>query len=254
MNAEFDGFADNYTAGCDDRLKTLIGCSQQQFLSVKLDFLLRSLDRTGLSADDPNVRYLDFGCGTGDFVNLVAQRPVQWSLEGCDVSGGMLQEAARRHPDLPSTATFWDCATSRVPTEAYDLITVICVMHHIPPKSWGEKLRELWNAIRPGGSLYVFEHNPRNPMTRFMVWREPIDRNAILIDPSTMRSYLSELGTPSVEITNFLFFPPRLPGLHAIEARLADVPWGGQYMACATKPHRSRPATTQPASWVSLDG
>lgn len=236
MTAEFDDLADNYAGGCDDRLKSLIGCSQERFLEVKLDLLLQSLDRAGISPNDSGIRYLDFGCGTGDFVNLVARRAVRWSLEACDVSGGMLREAERRHPDLAQTVTFWDCAASNVPTDAYDLITVICVMHHIQPTSWEAKLRELWNGIRPGGSLFVFEHNPRNPVTRFMVWREPIDKNAVLIGHRTMTSLLSRLDGSEDEITNFLFFPPRMPGLRALEDRLASVPWGGQYMARATKP------------------
>ena len=242
MTAEFDALADNYDAGCDNRLKSLIGCSQERFLEIKLDLLLQSLDHAGLSPNDPDIRYLDFGCGTGDFVNLVARRSVPWSLEACDVSGGMLREAERRHPELTGNVTFWDCAASSVPTEAYDLITVICVMHHIQPTSWESKLRELWNGIRPGGSLFVFEHNPRNPVTRFMVWREPIDKNAVLIDHRTMTSHLSRLDSSDVEITNFLFFPPRMPGLRALEDRLASVPWGGQYMARATKPGGPEPS------------
>jgi SAM-dependent methyltransferase len=236
MTAEFDALADHYAAGCDDKLKTLIGCSQERFLAIKLDLLLRCLDEAGVSPDDPDVRYLDFGCGTGDFVNLVAGRSARWSLEACDVSGGMLREAERRHPALASAVTFWDCEASAVPAGAYDLITVICVMHHIQPASWESKLRELWDGIRPGGSLFVFEHNPRNPVTRFMVWREPIDKNAVLIDPSTMASMLSGLGSPDLDITHFLFLPPRMPGLRTLEGPLARLPFGGQYMARVTKP------------------
>jgi SAM-dependent methyltransferase len=254
MTAEFDALADDYAGGCDDKLKTLIGCSQERFLAVKLDLLLRSLDRAGLSANDPDIRFLDFGCGTGDFVNLVAQRSVRWSLEACDVSGGMLREAERRHPKLAGNVGFWDCAESTVPAGSYDLITVICVMHHIQPASWAAKLRELWNGIRPGGSLFVFEHNPRNPVTRFMVWREPIDKNAVLIDHTTMTSHLSRLDSPDVEVTNFLFFPPRVPGLRALEGRLAPLPWGGQYMARATKPRPQQQGTAGPENGISPDG
>lgn len=253
MTAEFDALAADYAAGCDDKLKSLIGCSQERFLAVKLDLLLRALDRAGLSPNDQNVRYLDFGCGTGDFVNLVAQRSVRWSLEACDVSGGMLREAERRHPRLAGNVTFWDCAASTVPAESYDLITVICVMHHIQPASWAAKLRELWNGIRPGGSLFVFEHNPRNPVTRFMVWREPIDKNAVLIPHTTMTSHLSRLEPGDIEIRNFLFFPPRMPGLRALEDRLASLPWGGQYMARATKPGRQQGAAG-PAHGISPNG
>lgn len=236
---EFDSLAHDYSAGCDARLKALIGSSPERFLSAKLDLLLPWLASTGISDKDQDLRLLDYGCGTGDLLRSLQQRAVRWRMEGCDVSQGMLREAAKRYPHLVGTATLWNCASSPVPPASYDLITVVCVLHHIPPTSWQDKLDELWSGLRPGGSLCVIEHNPRNPITRFMVAREPIDRNAVLMDQATLVSSLARVGCAQVSVMNFLFFPPNVPFLPRIERRLASVPWGGQYMAIATKPNPS---------------
>ena len=40
--------------------------------------------------------------------------------------------------------------------------------------------------VKHGGRVVVFEHNPLNPITRFVVSRTPIDRNAIALARSSI--------------------------------------------------------------------
>jgi len=45
-----------------------------------------------------------------------------------------------------------------------------------------------------GGHVVVFEHNPLNPVTRFVVARTPIDPNAILLRAAEVMRGLSGAG------------------------------------------------------------
>lgn len=66
-------------------------------------------------------RVLDIGCGTGKaFPPLLARG---WEVHGCDVSEGMLAEAAAKYPDVPlRRADATDLPTSR---PAFDLVIAL---------------------------------------------------------------------------------------------------------------------------------
>ncbi len=57
--------------------------------------LLPELEKHGLRVG----RVLDIGCGTGRAFEPLIRRG--WEVHGCDVSEGMLREAARKYPDVP---------------------------------------------------------------------------------------------------------------------------------------------------------
>jgi SAM-dependent methyltransferase len=45
-------------------------------------------------------------------------------------------------------------------TGAFDAAFAFCVYHHIEPGDRVRHLSELARVVRPGGSVFVFEHNP----------------------------------------------------------------------------------------------
>jgi len=216
-------------------LKRLAGASAALFLEQKLDILLDELRRTGRLRADPSFRYLDFGCGAGDFLSLVARRGLGWSCEGCDVSQGMLQEARKRWSRDLQSIPLWPIEPDQFPAARFDLISAVCVFHHIPPDQWIESLRRLKDALVPGGWLAVFEHNPWNPATNYVVRRTEIDRNAVLLSPAVARDRLAAAGFGKPRTRFFLFAPPRFRFLWPAEKLLARVPVGGQYALFAQK-------------------
>jgi len=232
---EFDRHAPNYNAGFDDPLKHAIGADARAFLRPKLELLRRAVARRN---SDPTVplRYLDYGCGSGDFLALVREAGLPWQSEGCEISPGMLAEARRRWPDLSPGVPLWTIEPGSFPQDRYDVITAICVFHHIPPAEWPDTLARLRRALRPGGLLCLFEHNSWNPVTRWMVSRTRIDSDAILLSPRTSRQLLQSAGFSSVEVTHFLFVPPRWPAAARGEVLLGWLPLGGQYLATGTAP------------------
>ncbi len=228
--SEFDSLAENYRAGFDDPVKGWLGRNPQEFLRPKIERLLK----LGDAGSGRAVRLLDFGCGAGDFLAALSPEAPDWQLEGCDISDGMLTEANRRHP--APTFKLWNSAAVSWPAAQYDILTAVCVLHHVPPSEWGPTLRKLFAALRPGGLLLVFEHNPWNPITSWMIRRTEVDRYAVLLSPATMEHLVIEAGSQVVAKEFFLFFPPRFRWLSAAETCLRIIPLGGQYLVAARKP------------------
>jgi SAM-dependent methyltransferase len=236
MNPEFDAYSRNYNAGMDDPVKAAFGKSAEIFLLAKIELLfryLRTLPR--FVPDNPDIHAIDFGCGAGDFLALLAEQGCRWQTEGCDISEGMLAEARLRHPTLRSRGTLWCCDPNRFPQSYYDIVTAVCVFHHIPPRDWSAWFSRLRTALRPGGLFVLFEHNPWNPVTRWIVSRAAIDRNAVLLSPPTACGAIEASGFQIDTVRYFLFLPPRYRAFRRVERLIAGLPFGGQYWVTARK-------------------
>ncbi len=227
--AEFDGYSSGYDAGLDDPVKRALGADAAAFLAPKLDLLLADTRRRFAATREP-LRHLDFGCGTADFLHLASTRGTGWHSEGCDVSPGMITEAGRRWPQLGAAVPLWLVGPEEFPVARYDVITAICVFHHIPPADWLENFARLRRALRPGGRFYLIEHNPWNPVTRLIVARARIDANAVLLSPRRSRALMQAAGFRDLTARHFLFLPPRWSALRGLEAGLGWLPLGGQYI------------------------
>src|SRR5207244_4908073 len=142
-----------HQTGSIDRLNLVICGSADVFFEHKADWLLRNLAPTG--------RLLDFGCGTGEFLRALRRSRAALELVGCDVSAGMLATARRRWDAGPLPALHAVPAGPLAFADAeFDLVTVMCVFHHVPPAERPGIVRELLRVLRPGGVVAVFEHNP----------------------------------------------------------------------------------------------
>jgi hypothetical protein len=95
--------------------------------------------------------------------------------------------------------------------------------------------RELLRLLKPNGRLFAFEHNPRNPVTCWVVRNTPIDRNAILLDSTEVRVGLRGQGADSLYTRFLIFFPPRFRFLLGLERYLSRLPFGGQYVVTCSR-------------------
>src|SRR5205085_12377903 len=96
---------------------------------------------------------------------------------GCDLSPEMLAQV----PDL-------DVRLQNRPdelpykSEAFDLVTAVCVYHHVVSRETRLGLTsEIERVLKPGAVFCLIEHNPLNPITRLIVHRTPMDANAKLL-------------------------------------------------------------------------
>jgi SAM-dependent methyltransferase len=239
MKDAFEGYALGYGAGMEQPLKRWLGRSAEEYLAVKVRWLVRDLRRRPLRerAEAAPVRLLDYGCGAGTFLRLLHGTGGDWDLHGWDVSPAMLQEAQRRWAGMDGVA--WrliaEGASSVGPTGQFDVVVLCCVLHHVMEGERSRTLAEALRAVRAGGRLYVFEHNPRNPVTRWVVRRTALDRGAELVSARALRAGLAALDVRQLRIGYMMFFPPRWSGLRPLEDYLTWCPWGAQYVMVATK-------------------
>lgn len=121
------------------------------------------------------------------------------------------------------------------PDGSFDLVFAACVFHHIPAEMHVPLLREIERVLAPGGSFFIFEHNPYNPVTVRVVKECPFDENAVLISAGSMRRRLSAAGFTPHRIAYRIFFPHFLRWLRGLERYLSRLPLGAQYYAHAIK-------------------
>jgi SAM-dependent methyltransferase len=240
MSAEFDKHAATYDGGLDNPIKRMMGDQADQFIAVKARWLLRREPRLRPHDREPGgLSLLDYGCGAGDLMRVLAELGARASFTGCDVSTGMLEQAATRWPERlgpPPALAAQDGARTPFADRQFDIATISAVLHHVPPVERPAVYAELGRVVKPGGRLYVFEHNPRNPLVRYVIARTPIDENAILLDAGEVQHGLLGSGRYEVETDYLMFMPPGIGWLRGIDRALAWLPLGAQYAVAARKP------------------
>ncbi len=224
----FDRLAPSYEELLRDPIRDrFTGQESLFFHRRKADLIRRFFRRRGVNTSD--LRYLDVGCGKGQLLGLLQSDFKR--AAGCDVSEGMMRQVAGIETRVQSDSL-------QVPFGGaeFDLVTAVCVYHHVPPACRATLTKEIVRVLRPGGIFCIIEHNPFNPVTRLIVSRTPVDADAILLPASEARSLAAAAGLVPLEQDYFLYFPQALYRyLGRMEAALTKVPLGGQYALFSTK-------------------
>ena len=232
--AEFDQFAAGYNAGMDNFVKHLAASGADDFAEIRAEWLVHYVKAIGNGA---GTSLLDFGCGSATFLKALRRARYGGTLAGCDVSNGMLEEARRTWTEgAPPHLSLQPHDRLPYPLQCFDLAVAIAVFHHIPPAERGRWYGELYRVLRPGGRCIIFEHNPWNPVTRWVVSRTPIDANAVLLSQREAGAALRDAGFETISTSSIIFFPPRFKFFRPWERRLAWLPLGGQYVAVGRRP------------------
>ncbi|HSP69229.1 MAG TPA: class I SAM-dependent methyltransferase [Bryobacteraceae bacterium] len=224
---EFDQYADAYKTLSTDPIRERFAPGSDFFHKRKWFLLAEFMERTGMRAEKS--AWLDVGCGQGDLLRLGMDKFGE--VAGCDLSTGML-EACEGLKVTPQT----DPTRLPFPDKSFDLITAVCVYHHVEAKDRPALSAEIGRVLRPGGTACIIEHNPFNPLTQFLVSRIPVDADAHLLTPRTAHRLLNKAGLTKSETLYFLYFPESMyQKAQKIESLLRRVPAGGQYAAFAQK-------------------
>jgi SAM-dependent methyltransferase len=227
----FDAYAASYEAALDQGL-AVSGETREFFARGRLAWLAGCLRLRGEPAPGS---VLDFGCGTGSTTPFLFAELRAKAVVGLEVSERSLDVARSRFGQ--SGARFVLLRDYR-PAEEFDLVYCNGVFHHIEPEQRGEALQLVWRSLRPGGCFTLWENNPWNLGTRYVMHRIPFDRDAIPISPPAARRLLREGGFDVLQ-TDFLFiFPKVLRWLRGIERSLSHWPLGAQYQVLCRKPLR----------------
>jgi SAM-dependent methyltransferase len=223
---EFDRFADSYDKDLQQALD-VTGEDKNYFSRGRMKWLGGRVRRAGRR---PRT-VLDFGCGTGTATPFIFEFLNAESVVGADVSPASLECAVRMF-DTENTR-FADPDSLRA--SSIDLAFCNGVFHHIPPDQRQSSLLKVHDSLRPGAWFALFENNPWNPATYYVMSRCVFDRDAITLSPIETRRRMRQAGFQILE-TRFLFiFPAALKALRFLERPLSAVPLGGQYVVLGRK-------------------
>ena len=228
QRGEFDRFADDYIAKHKGSLG-VTGEDPEYFHRYKVEALALRYKIKNLH---PPRRILDFGCGIGNSIPHLKAAFPSAEITGVDVSQRSLDIARQRFPD---TADFqlYDGRGAPGWDQDCDLIFSACVFHHIEAEEQPAIFCMLRNALGPRGAMAIFEHNPINPITRYIVASCEFDANAVLIPASQLVGLQREAGFSRIEVAYTGFFPRALRGLRRMEPLLRSIPLGAQYYTFA---------------------
>jgi ubiquinone/menaquinone biosynthesis C-methylase UbiE len=228
---EFDKFADEYTAIHARNIRAS-GETPEFFAEYKIRDMAAALAGQGKPA-----AILDFGGGIGASVPSLRRYFPDAALICLDVSERSLAIAAETHA---GQALFMAFDGKTIPFEArtFDLAFAACVFHHIEHTEHVDLLRKLCRILRDDGSMFVFEHNPLNPLTVHAVNTCVFDENAHLIRATVMADRMRIAGFVNVTIRYRIFFPRIFAALRPLERWMTWVPLGAQYYVQGVAPGR----------------
>jgi SAM-dependent methyltransferase len=219
---------DDYTESYNQLLKEgtcFFSSSEEYFARYKVEVVRNQAHSTVR-------RLLEYGCGIGRNIPFLQKAFPGAVIAGSDISGASLEIARRDN----SGVEFFREEEGVKPNELFDLIFVAGVFHHVPVSQRKDVAATLFKRLVPGGRLFVFEHNPYNPVTRRIVSNCPYDEDAVLLKPSELQRILSEAALKVERRAYCLFVPPSFSILAPLESKLGWLPLGGQYWVQAMRP------------------
>lgn len=226
MPAEFDRYAAEYDQLLRDPIRDGFAPDSLYFHQRKWELIRDFFHRAGRPTAP--LHWLDVGSGRGELLSL--GRSSFAHATGCDPAAAMASAS--------STPTVLQPDPNRLPfpDSSFDFATSVCVFHHVALAHRPELAAELARVLTPGGIACIIEHNPRNPVTRAIVRRTPVDADAILLPAAESAALLTQAGLRLLDTRYFLYFPQVLYRVFGrLEHLLARLPAGGQYAIFAER-------------------
>ena len=158
----------------------------------------RSIAAARFRRIDPRARggrWLDVGCSTGDFVEIVAAHGIR--AEGIELSEAAVREARSR-----GLTVHHGSLEAFEPPHTYETITAFDVIEHLlDPRAFVERLRR-WLA--PGGTLVMTLPNrasvyPRLLMGRHWFYYAP-EEHLFYFTPQTIGRLLEDVGFAGIRV------------------------------------------------------
>lgn len=224
---------DNVAGAYEDKINSALSFAGREhafYIDVKREHILRLAAQH--FADIKSLDVLDLGCGLGAYHPGLEGKFRE--LHGIDVSAHSIELAATRHPFV----RYSNFDGTRLPydTGQFSLVFTVCVMHHVPPPQWAAFVAEMYRVVKAGGLALVFEHNPYNPATQYIVKTCDIDKDAVLLRPGKLRGLFTTVGFTKVRTRTIISIPPASPFLAGVDSLLGRLPLGAQYYLSALKP------------------
>jgi ubiquinone/menaquinone biosynthesis C-methylase UbiE len=197
----------------------------QYFAELKVRLMAQAL------SDQRPRAILDFGCGIGNTTRTLATQFASAVVTGFDVSAESIAIARQTTPPGHGGIQYVSAVGERLPfnDRTFDAAFTSCVFHHIEPAERLEWAREIRRVLIPGAPLFLFEHNPWNPLTVRVLRSIAFDEGVVLLQPNYTTNLLRAAGFKTSAAWFYFFFPRILRGLRPLERWLKRVPIGAQY-------------------------
>lgn len=217
MSSEFDRYAQTYSG-------VLAGALGRQFGDIDRFAAYKVEEVSHRLAGGDVRRVLDFGCGVGRSLRFLAQAFPEAERFGFDPSEDCIIQA-RGHDSGATLSAKWP----EMQNKQFDCVFAANVFHHIPIAERGAEIRKCADALRAGGSLFIFEHNPYNPATRWVFERCIFDRGASMIPQREMTALGRRVGLHVLRRAYTLFVPFQGKTWSALQRPFGWLPLGAQY-------------------------
>ena len=224
----FDQFATDYRQIHNDNIK-ISGADSDYFCEFKV---LKIKEIENIAAP----KILDLGCGDGQSSIFFEKHFPDCEYHGIDVSEDSIK-VAKEKKLANSHFQPYDGGSVPFAEQTFDMVFIACVLHHVDFQYHEGILNEVKRVLKPGGRLYIFEHNPYNPVTVKVVNECPFDEDAVLLKPSYSKRLLNKIKFGSFAINYVIFFPRKgiFKKMLFLEKYFERVPLGGQYYVRAVK-------------------
>jgi len=230
MNTSFDNIADSY----DEELKKSLGIFGNKNVSMFAKYKIKIL-KSKLSQVPTNI--LEFGCGTGRNCIFIKNIFPNSNIFGCDISEKSLEIARKINLTIHYNMITNPFDLSKAYKEPFDCIFISNVFHHIPINEHQFWLDALYGILSNKGFIIIFEHNPYNPITKYIFNTSKIDKDATMLNPSYCCSLLKKANFIDLRRDYTLFFLWRNGFFETIERILSWLPLGTQYYVIGRKCH-----------------
>jgi len=213
---EFDCFAKSYDTTLINSLPK-IAVEDEYFSEYKVSYIAKKIQV------EP-IKILDFGCGIGRSLPWLEKYFASAELWGYDPSELSLERAQVVSPKAKLVNQL-----DKLSAEKFDIILAANVFHHIPKSEQLFALEQCRQLLAKSGVMYIFEHNPNNPVTRWVFERCVFDIDAEMVLPCDAL-YMGEVsGFRKIDLEYTLFFPRPLRMLRFLERWISKIPLGAQY-------------------------
>ena len=228
----FDKFAENYREIHKKSLSKFSKMDFDYFIKYKLDIIREEISFTPKEI-------LDFGCGIGLSSAYMAKLFPKTLITGIDTSEVSIQTCKNL---CIKNSSFYNIDLTQEDNllKKYDLIFAACVFHHIEPNNRQKVLKKLINSLNKNGKLFIFEHNPYNPVTSYIFKNSDIDKGCTMVSSKELKILTRDLKEPNIKIypAKYTIFMPRygfLEKIFFIEKYLKKLPIGCQYYTIIQK-------------------
>lgn len=225
---EFDNFKERYTALVNDSIR-FSGLTVEFFTWAKARHLIEAAANS--FGDPSRLRLLDIGCGLGSMHPHLVK--AFGPITGVDIAAETVELARKANPGVRYQS--YDGRNLPFEDASFDVVLAVCVLHHVPPPEWPQFVEEMTRVTARRGMVAVFEHNPLNPLTRHVVSRCELDRDAVLLSAPRVKRLLRQAGLAQVRSRYIIFAPLQGRAAAFLDKTLGWLPAGAQYFVAGAK-------------------